>query len=232
MNLLFIIKGLLIGISVSAPLGPIGVLCIQRTLNKGFKSGFVSGAGAASADIIYAIIAGFSITYISDFLIEYQTYIRIIGGAFLILVGIRISISNPAKQIRKLRVKGNNYYKDYITSFLITVSNPITILAFGAFFTAFDMIDKNVNNFDITIMIIAVFSGSLIWWISLISIVTIFKTRIRLRNLLWINRITGILIVLFAAFVIISAFLPKDSIIQKDINKELSVATYSQKQII
>ena len=232
MNLLFIIKGLLIGISVSAPLGPIGVLCIQRTLNKGFKSGFVSGAGAASADIIYAIIAGFSITYISDFLIEYQTYIRIIGGAFLILVGIRISISNPAKQIRKLRVKGNNYYKDYITSFLITVSNPITILAFGAFFTAFDMIDKNVNNFDITIMIIAVFSGSLIWWVSLISIVTIFKTRIRLRNLLWINRITGILIVLFAAFVIISAFLPKDSIIQKDINKELSVATYSQKQII
>jgi len=232
LNLLFIIKGLLIGISVSAPLGPIGVLCIQRTLNKGFKSGFVSGAGAASADIIYAIIAGFSITYISDFLIEYQTYIRIIGGAFLILVGIRISISNPAKQIRKLRVKGNNYYKDYITSFLITVSNPITILAFGAFFTAFDMIDKNVNNFDITIMIIAVFSGSLIWWISLISIVTIFKTRIRLRNLLWINRITGILIVLFAAFVIISAFLPKDSIIQKDINKELSVATYSQKQII
>ena len=232
MNLLFIIKGLLIGISVSAPLGPIGVLCIQRTLNKGFKSGFVSGAGAASADIIYAIIAGFSITYISDFLIEYQTYIRIIGGAFLILVGIRISISNPAKQIRKLRVKGNNYYKDYITSFLITVSNPITILAFGAFFTAFDMIDKNVNNFDITIMIIAVFSGSLIWWISLISIVTVFKTRIRLRNLLWINRITGILIVLFAAFVIISAFLPKDSIIQKDINKELSVATYSQKQII
>ncbi len=223
MDLLFVIKGLLIGISVSAPLGPIGVLCIQRTLNKGFKSGFVSGSGAASADIIYAIIAGFSITFISDFLIENQTYIRIIGGAFLILVGIRISISNPAKQIRKLRVKGNNYYKDYITSFLITVSNPITILAFGAFFTAFNMIDKAVSNFHIFIMIIAVFTGSLIWWLSLIGLVTIFKKRIRLRNLLWINRITGILIVLFALFVIISAFLPQDSVIQQDINKELSV---------
>ena len=229
MDLLFIIKGILIGISVSAPLGPIGVLCIQRTLNKGFKSGFVSGAGAASADIIYAIIAGFSITYISDFLIEYQTIIRIIGGAFLILVGIRISISNPAKQIRKLRVKGNNYYKDYITSFFITVSNPITILAFGAFFAAFNMISKTGGNFPIVIMIISVFSGSLIWWLSLIGIVTIFKKRIRLRNLLWINRITGVLIVLFALFVIISAFLPQDSVIQKDINKELSVTSFIER---
>jgi len=229
LDLLFIIKGILIGISVSAPLGPIGVLCIQRTLNKGFKSGFASGVGAASADIIYAVIAGFSITFISDFLIEYQTYIRIIGGAFLILVGIRISISNPAKQIRKLRVKGNNYYKDYITSFFITVSNPITILAFGAFFAAFNMIDKSVSNFHIFIMIIAVFSGSLIWWLSLIGVVTIFKKRIRLRNLLWINRITGVLIVLFALFVIISAFLPQDSVIQKDINKELSVTSFIER---
>ena len=229
MDLFFIIKGILIGISVSAPLGPIGVLCIQRTLNKGFKSGFVSGSGAASADIIYAIIAGFSITLISDFLIEYQTYIRIIGGAFLILVGIRISISNPAKQIRKLRVKGNNYYKDYITSFFITVSNPITILAFGAFFAAFNMIDKTVSNFSIVIMIISVFSGSLIWWLSLIGVVTIFKKRIRLRNLLWINRITGVLIVLFALFVMISAFLPQDSVIQKDLNKELSVTSFIER---
>ncbi len=229
MDLLFIIKGLLIGISVSAPLGPIGVLCIQRTLNKGFKSGFISGIGAASADIIYAVIAGFSITYISDFLIEYQTYIRLIGGAFLILVGIRIAISNPAKQIRKLRVKGNNFYKDFITSFLITISNPITILAFGAFFAAFNMISKTDGNFPIVIMIITVFSGSLLWWLSLIGIVTVFKKRIRLRNLLWINRITGVLIVLFAIFVMISAFLPKDSVIQKDINKELSSTTVLQK---
>jgi len=208
----------LIGISVSAPLGPIGVLCIQRTLNKGFKSGFISGIGAASADIIYAIIAGFSITYISDFLIEYQTYIRIIGGAFLILVGIRISISNPAKQVRKLRIKGNNYYKDYITSFLITVSNPITILAFGAFFATFNMIDKNAGNFPIVIMIITVFGGALLWWVSLISVVTVFKSKIRLRNLLWINRITGVLIVLFAIFVIISAFLPESSEIQQELS--------------
>lgn len=209
MDIFFIIKGILIGISVSAPLGPIGVLCIQRTLNKGFKSGLVSGIGAASADIIYAIIAGFSITFISDFLIENQNYIRIIGGMFLIFIGAKIFTSNPAKQIRKLRTKGNNYYKDFITSFLVTVSNPITILAFGAIFASFNMVEKSSGTFSIIILVVTVFSGAILWWLSLISIVTIFKSRIRLRNLLWINRVTGVLIIIFALFVIISVFIPK-----------------------
>ena len=211
MDIYFIIKGILIGISVSAPLGPIGVLCIQRTLNKGFKSGLISGIGAASADIIYAIIAGFSITFISDFLIENQNYIRIIGGMFLIFIGAKIFTSNPAKQIRKLRTKGNNYYKDYITSFLVTVSNPITILAFGAIFASFNMVEKGSGTFPIIILVVTVFSGAILWWLSLISIVTIFKSRIRLRNLLWINRVTGVLIIIFALFVIISVFIPEST---------------------
>lgn len=211
MDIFFIIKGILIGISVSAPLGPIGVLCIQRTLNKGFKSGFVSGVGAASADIIYAVIAGFSITFISDFLIENQNYIRIIGGMFLIFIGAKIFTSNPAKQIRRLRTKGNNYYKDFITSFFVTVSNPITILAFGAIFASFNMIEKGSETFPVIILVVTVFSGAILWWLSLISIVTIFKSKIRLRNLLWINRVTGVLIIIFALFVIISVFIPEAS---------------------
>jgi len=208
LDLIFIIKGILIGVSVSAPLGPIGVLCIQRTLNKGFKSGLVSGVGAASADIIYAVIAGFSITFISDFLIDNQNYFRVIGGMFLIFIGAKIFTSNPAKQIRKLRTRGNNYYKDFLTSFLVTVSNPITILAFGAIFASFNMVDKETGSFPIVILILTVFSGAIIWWLSLISIITIFKHRIRLRNLLWINRVTGILIIIFALLVIASVFIP------------------------
>jgi threonine/homoserine/homoserine lactone efflux protein len=208
LDLIFIIKGIIIGISVSAPLGPIGVLCIQRTLNKGFKSGFISGFGAAVADIIYAVIAGFSITFISDFLIENQTYFRIIGGLFLIFIGYRIFSSNPAAQIRKLRTRGNNYYRDFLTSFLVTVSNPITILAFGAIFASFNLIDKETGSIPIVVLILAIFSGAILWWLCLILIVTIFKQRIRLRNLLWINRITGILIIIFALVVIISVFFP------------------------
>jgi len=208
LDALFIIKAILIGISVSAPLGPIAVLSIQRTLNKGFKSGFISGIGAASADIIYAIIVGFSITFISDFLTKYQEYFRIIGGMFLIYIGFKIFSSNPGKQVRKLRLKGNNYYKDFITAFFLTISNPLTILAFGAFFTGLGMVDKAGGQFPIVVMIVSVFSGALLWWLGLISIVTIFKKRIRLRNLLWINRITGSLIVIFALYLIVSVFIP------------------------
>jgi threonine/homoserine/homoserine lactone efflux protein len=189
-------------------MGPIAVLSIQRTLNKGFKSGFISGVGASSADMIYAIIVGFSITFVSDFLTQYQDYFRIIGGMFLVFIGVRIFSSNPGKQIRRLRLKGNNYYKDFITSFFLTISNPLTIIAFGAFFAGLGMIDKTGDSFSIVIMLLSVFSGALMWWLGLISVVTIFKKRIRLRSLLWINRITGTLIVIFALYLIVSVFIP------------------------
>ncbi len=211
MDISFIIQGITIGILVSVPVGPVAVLAIQRSLNKGFKSGFITGIGAASADIIYAVIAGFGITFISDFLIDNQIYIRIVGGLFLIFIGFKIFSSNPAKQIRKHRTKGNNYFKDFLTSFFVTVSNPLTILAFGAIFASFNMVDKESGFISIFVLIITVFSGALLWWVALTAITTIFKNKIRLRNILWINRITGMLIILFAILLIISAFIPQTS---------------------
>lgn len=195
--------------AVSVPVGPVAVLCIQRTLNKGFRSGFVSSVGAASADVIYAAIAGFGVTFVANILNDYQFYIRILGGIFLTFVGIRIFLSNPATQIRKVRQQGNNYYRDFFTSFLVTISNPITVIAFGLIFADFNMISDDSGNFPIFILIISVFSGALLWWLFLVSIVTIFKKRIRLRNILWINRITGVFIVLFAIYIIISVFIPE-----------------------
>lgn len=208
MNLYIILKGILVGLAVSIPLGPIGVLCIQRTLNKGYLSGLISGVGASTADIIYAVIAGFGITFVSDILIEQQSIIRVIGGAFLVFIGVKIYISNPIKQIRDQRTKGKRYFTDFITSFFVTISNPITILAFGVIFSSFQMINKSSGTIEITVIIVSVFSGAILWWISLISIISLFKKKIRLRNLFWINKITGVLIVLFAVFVIISAFFP------------------------
>lgn len=209
MDFNIILQGIIVGIAVSAPLGPIGVLCIQRTLNKGYASGVVSGIGASTADIIYAIIAGFSITFISDFLIEQQNIIRIIGGIFLTFIGIKIYFSNPIKQIRAQRTQGNKFFSDFITSFLITISNPITILAFGLIFSSFNMIESNENSTNISILIASVFAGALIWWLLLITIISLFKSKIRLRNLFWINKVTGVLIVIFALLVIISVFFPE-----------------------
>lgn len=208
MDHIFIITAFGIGLAVSAPLGPIGVLCIQRTMNKGFISGFVSGFGAASADVVYAIIAGFGISMIKDFLIEYQIPIRVAGSLFLAYVGYRIFMSNPAKDLRKLRNEGQNYYKDFATSFLVTISNPITIIAFGAIFAGFDMVDNQSGFLSVLVLIILVFAGALSWWLMLISFVSLFRKRIRLRNLLWVNRITGVLIVVFALYIIVSTFIP------------------------
>lgn len=209
MELIFIIKGLIIGISVSAPVGPVGILCMQKTINKGFRSGFVAGAGAASADIIYAVIAGFSLTFISDFLIDNQFVIRLIGGIFLAILGLKIFTTNPVKQIRKHQAEGKKYFTDFFTSFAVTISNPITILAFGTIFAGFKMINTQSSIVQVTTLVTTVFLGALFWWASLVGLVSIFKKRIRLRNLWWINKITGLLIIIFAIIIAVSAFFPE-----------------------
>ena len=211
MDIIFIIKGLLIGVIVSAPVGPIAALVIQRSLNKGFWSGLATGFGAAFADVIYAIIAGFSISFIADFLFENQTYIRFIGGLFLIAIGIRLFFANPAKQIRKIRNQGNNYYKDFISSFIVTISNPITIIAFGYAFSEVNLFEQGNSFLPISILILAVVSGAILWWLLLAGIVTVFKENIRLRSLVWINKITGILLIIFALYLVISVFVPETS---------------------
>jgi threonine/homoserine/homoserine lactone efflux protein len=181
---------------------------MQKTINKGFSSGFVAGAGAAAADIIYAVVAGFSLTFISDFLIDNQLYIRIIGGIFLAVLGIKIFITNPVKQIRKHQAEGKRYFTDFFTSFAVTISNPITILAFGTIFAGFKMVDTNSGVLHVSVLIATVFTGALLWWGGLVSLVSLFKNKIRLRNLWWINKITGLLIIVFALVVALSVFFP------------------------
>jgi len=200
---------------VSAPVGPVGIICMQKTINKGFLSGFVSGSGAATADIFYAIIAGFSLTFISDFLIDNQIYIRIIGGIFLAILGFKIFVTNPVKQVRQHQAQGNRYFTDFLTSFAVTISNPITILAFGAIFAGFNMVTTQSSAITITALVITVFSGALLWWMLLIGIVSIFKKKIRLRHLWWINKITGLSIIAFAIFVVFSIFLPETNSINQ-----------------
>ena len=205
MGLEFLIKGIIVGISVSAPLGPLGILTIQRTINKGFLSGFVSGTGAAFADIIYAAIAGFGISIIANFLDSHQFIIRILGGALVAIVGVMIFYSNPVKQLRKQRARKNNFISDFISSFLITITNPLTIIFFGAVFASLGLDEVNAGN-SIIYALAGIFSGALLWWMSLTILVNIFRKKIRLRNLWWINKITGALIVVFGLAIVTSAF--------------------------
>jgi threonine/homoserine/homoserine lactone efflux protein len=203
-------KGIIIGLSASIPLGPIGVLCIQRTLNKGRRSGFISGLGAAAADGFYAIIAGFSVSIVIDYLTEFQLYLRIAGSIVLFVLGYSLITTNPAVQLRKqLKKKRKGLFGDFISIFALTVSNPITVFVFAAVFAGFHVVEKTSETTSVLVLIIGILTGASIWWFTLSSIVSIFKEKFRLRNLLIINRIAGILVIAFGGFVIATIFFDK-----------------------
>ena len=206
MDINFIIQGLIIGISVSAPLGPVGVICIQKTLNKGVLAGFISGLGAAFADILFASIAGFGLSFISDFMADQQIYIRSIGGLFLLFVGVKVFFTNTIKQVRKQRASKSKYIGEFFSVFFLTLSNPITIIFFGAVFAGIGLVGENSNPENTYIVILSILTGALIWWFSLSVIVNLFRHKIRLRSLWWINKIAGVLIVILGIISIVSLF--------------------------
>jgi threonine/homoserine/homoserine lactone efflux protein len=128
----FLFQGILIGLSIAAPVGPIGVLCIRRTLSEGRGTGFVSGLGAATADAIYGCVAGFGLTFISDILVSQQTWFRLVGGLFLCYLGIRNFLARPVE--RAASVGGQGLAGAYASTFILTLTNPMTILSFAAIF--------------------------------------------------------------------------------------------------
>jgi len=204
MSIYSFIQGIGIGILVSAPLGPIGVLVIQKTLNKGKSSGFITGMGAATADTFYAIIAGFGVAIITKFLNSYQQEIRIIGGIILLGFAYYTFNSNVTKQVRASSEGKKNYLADYLSTFLLTISNPIPFVVFGISFASLGMVEKQMV--DILIIVLGVVSGAVLWWLGLVSFVNIFRRKFKLKQLWWINKITGIVVALFAIFVLVSAY--------------------------
>ena len=204
-----IYDGIKIGLLASIPLGPIGVLCIQRTLQRGRLSGFVSGLGAAASDTLYAIIAGFSLSYIVSF-IEQQAFWLQLGGAFiLIILGVHIFRSNPAVQLRRQRHNKTSLIQDFASTFLLTISNPLAVFIFIAFFAGFRVVDPNAGIIGQLILIFGVFIGASLWWLTLTSIVGFFRSAVNLRRLYWINKIAGLSIIIFVVIALIT-WLVKD----------------------
>jgi threonine/homoserine/homoserine lactone efflux protein len=191
-----ILDGIIIGFSASVPLGPIGVLCIQRTLNKGRMAGFFSGLGAAFSDTIYAIIAGFSLSFIVSFIEKQLLYIQIIGAGILIFLGVRIFFSNPAKQLRKQRKGKGTLLQDFASTFFITISNPLAIFLFLAFFAGFGVVKPGSGYTNHLLLIGGVTVGASLWWFILSSVINLFRSKINLRRLWWLNKIAGATIVL------------------------------------
>lgn len=203
MFLMLLLKGILIGFLVSIPLGPIGILVIQRTVNKSRLAGLMSGMGAALSDTLYAVVAGFSLTFIIDFIRENELLFQAFGALVVLALGIHIFFKNPVTDLRRNRLKGNTHFQDIISSFLVTISNPLTVFVFLAVFTSSGVAINMENPYHSFFVILGIFSGAFIWWFSLSGIVSLVKHKINLRILWWINKAAGIIIVLFVLITII-----------------------------
>ena len=193
------LKGFIIGISIAAPVGPIGVLCIQRTIAHGKLTGLVTGLGAASADAVYGFIAAFGLTFISNFLVAQQTWFRLVGGGFLIYLGIRAYVSTPENVTAS--TSRQNHVGAYGTTFLLTLSNPMTIISFAAIFSGFGLVDSSIRYVSAALMVVGVFFGSASWWLFLSSGTNLFRNRLNER-LSWVNRLSGIVIFIFGVIAI------------------------------
>jgi threonine/homoserine/homoserine lactone efflux protein len=188
------LKGLIIGFSIAAPVGPIGVLCIRRTLAQGRAIGLVSGLGAASADAFYGCIAGFGLTAISSFLVDQQDWFRLIGGAFLCYLGIRTLLAHPAEQSAEVSSK-NGLPAAYASTLALTLTNPATILAFAAIFTSLGAASEGYG--AALILVAGVFSGSALWWLILSGGVSLLRGSFTPRRLRWVNWISGAILITF-----------------------------------
>ncbi len=194
-----------IGFAIAAPVGPIGLLCIQRTLNDGRVAGLISGLGAATADAVYGCIAAFGLVLVSAFLIEHQFWLGIIGGIFLCYLAARTFVAPPADQAASVRRGG--LPAAYLSTFLLTLTNPITILSFVAIFAGLGLASEQ-NDYGTAILIVAgVFCGSALWWLLLSGGVSLFRRRIGPETMRWINRIAGVVIGAFGLYALLSVLI-------------------------
>lgn len=198
----FLIKGVIIGFLIAAPVGPIGVLCIKRSFSKGALSGLFTGLGAATADACYGAIAAFGLTMISDFLIGQKMTLQILGIIFLLYLGIKTFIENPSSE-SKGNVNGKGLLSDYLTTVGLTVTNPTTIASFVAVFAGIG-ITAAANYTDATLLVLGVFLGSAAWWLILSNGVGLLRKKANNNLLKWVNRISGTVIVGFAVVLFIS----------------------------
>jgi len=191
-----IIKGILIGLCISVPLGPIGMLTIQRTLNKGTKYGIATGLGATLSDLIYTIVTLFFLSFVLDILEANRFIIQLAGSLVVGFFGYYIFKSNPITQPKPNEPLKHSLFSDFVTSFGLTFSNPLVLFVLIALFARFEFIGNKTTLFVSVCGILSILGGALIWWNLLTFLVSRFKNRLNIRELKIINQITGFIIML------------------------------------
>lgn len=199
-----ILKGVLIGVIASAPMGPVGVLCIQRTLNKGRWYGFVTGVGASISDIIYALLSGFGMSFIMDLVTNptNRFWLQISGSVVLLAFGIYCFRANPTRNIHRSGTKKGSLLHNGITAFLVTLSNPLIIFLFMGTFAQFAFIVPN-HPFEMSLGYISIMLGALAWWFGLTWLVNKIRGKFDDNGILIINKVIGSVVIAFSLLVLI-----------------------------
>jgi threonine/homoserine/homoserine lactone efflux protein len=200
----FILQGLILGFSIAAPVGPIGVLCIRRTLAEGKLSGFVSGLGAATADALYGSIAAFGLTAVSAFLLRYTMSIQLVGGLFLLYLAVRTFFAQSSAKTVQADVHVS-LITSYVSTLFLTLTNPTTILSFIALFAGLGLAALHTSYSAAGMLVGGVFAGSALWWFLLSGGVSLLREKFDAKALVWVNRISGILIFLLGLFSLVSS---------------------------
>ena len=202
MSAYLVLQGLLIGIVVAVPVGPLGLLCINRALALGAICGLLSGLGVASADALAALIAALGISFVSGFFTAHQTLLRLAGGLFLCYLGWQIYKTKPKEQAVPSPMNG--LLHAYATTFFLTFSNPVTILSFVAIYAGWHVPSLHGRYLSAVLLALGVFIGSALWWVSLFVGMTSYRGKFSLRTLGWVHRVSGVLILGFGIAVLLS----------------------------
>ena len=199
-----LLRGLAIGFSIAAPVGPICVLCIRRTLERGWRSGLLTGLGAASADALYGAVAGFGLTAVSNALVDQRTWLGLLGGVFLCYLGTRTLLARPqvGEPEKRAILAG-----DWASTFALTLTNPMTILSFAGIYAGLGVGTAGGDYADAGLVVLGVFLGSLLWWVILSTAVARLRGHIGERARLWVNRASGAIILCFGVTALVAALL-------------------------
>ncbi|HEY9165078.1 MAG TPA: LysE family transporter [Candidatus Kryptonia bacterium] len=191
MDLTVFLKGVLVGFGMAVPIGPIGIMCIRKTLAEGRIHGLIIGLGAATGDLIYGCVASFGLTVVSNTLFTQRFWIRLVGGALLLFMGVGTYFAHSVDP--DIHINKNGFLRSYLTIVFLTLTNPLTIFGFIAAFATFGL-GRGLGYFSSSVLGVGVSVGSCLWFLSLISGVTLFRKKLNHVRLRWVNRIAGILI--------------------------------------
>jgi threonine/homoserine/homoserine lactone efflux protein len=193
MLLVFLVKGIVVGAVIAVPVGPVGILCLRRTIFEGRLAGLISGSGAATADALFGVVAAFGLTLVSDWLLGWEDWLRAVGGVYLLYSGGSALLSKPQDKIAE-QSDPESLFRDFASAFALTVTNPVTILVFLAIFAALGLGGARATLVRAGVLVLGVWVGSFLWWLALSLGIGLFRRAIEPRHLAWISRASGIIL--------------------------------------